>query len=85
MQSPKNEATKLRCNEVTNGWQVRGEKWTRKDAGLFAAECFHFNLPFGLKKSERDSAMRGWVLAKLQGDRVSGQQAMEEGAADFLV
>jgi hypothetical protein len=29
--------------------------------------------------------MRDWVLAKLQCDRVSGQQAMEEGAADFLV
>ncbi len=29
--------------------------------------------------------MRGWVLGKLQGDRVSGQQAMEEGAVDFLV
>ena len=29
--------------------------------------------------------MRRSVLAKLQGDRVSGQQAMEEGAADFLV
>jgi hypothetical protein len=71
---------------------VRGEKWARKDAGLFAAECFHFNLSFGLKtgrcmrsRNPRDSAMRGWVLGKLQGDRVSGQQAMEEGAADFLV
>jgi hypothetical protein len=73
---------------------VRGEKWARKDSGLFAAECFHFNLSFGLKTGrcmgrrnprETDSAMRGWVLAKLQGDRVSGQQAMEEGAADFLV
>ena len=71
---------------------MRGEKWARKDAGLFPAERRHFNLSFGLRagrcieesKSERPRNA-GLVLAELQGDRVSGQQAMEEGAADFLV
>jgi hypothetical protein len=56
---------------------VRGEKWARKDAGLFAADCRHFNLSFGLRAGR-------CIEAKLQGDRVSGQQTME-GAADFLV
>jgi hypothetical protein len=71
---------------------VRREKWARKDAGLFPAECRHFDLSFGRRagrcieesKSERPRNA-GLVLAELQGDRVSGQQAMEEGAADFLV
>jgi hypothetical protein len=56
-------------------------------------ERLHFNRSFGLNtgaavcgvETRERLCNAGWVLAKLQGDRVSRQQAMKECAPDFLV